>query len=586
MRRMRERAAVDAAPLTAWQGVDAARVAALVELGLALSSTLDIDALLDLAVDRAARLVGADGATLFLVDPATGELSSKVVRGGAVREIRLPAGRGIAGWVALCGRPANVPDAYADARFDRSVDRRSGFRTRSVTCAPLADRGGRVIGVLEAVDRRVAAFGAEEERLLGAVASQAAVAIENARFLSEAAERNRALAAARAELELRVAELDLLLGLERRLGDAVDLEAALDGVLERSMQVVGADAGSVLLVEQGSGQLYFRKARGGRPEALRTLRIDRGRGIAGVVALLGRPILANDVRREKAFDPALADRIGYPVASALCVPIGEGEPVGALELLNKPGGFTAEDQQLLLVVAAQVGRRVDVERARERLGREDRLATIGQLLSGVLHDLRNPLTAISGYTQLMAVEPEAEEREKICGMLLRQFDAVDAMTREVLDFARGNVAVLKRRVNVGAFVSEMTELVARELGPRVELRVRASYAGPARFDEVKLRRAVVNVARNAGQAMREGGRFALHVSRRDGRLVFRMSDTGPGIPEEIRDRLFQSFATHGKEDGTGLGLAIVKRIAEEHGGSVECRTRSGKGTTFVLAIPA
>jgi signal transduction histidine kinase len=103
---------------------------------------------------------------------------------------------------------------------------------------------------------------------------------------------------------------------------------------------------------------------------------------------------------------------------------------------------------------------------------------------------------------------------------------------------------------------------------------------------VKLRRAIVNVARNAGEAMRGGGRFAIQVAKRGDRLVFTLSDTGPGIPEEIRDRLFQSFATHGKADGTGLGLAIVKRIAEEHGGSVECRTRAGKGTTFVLSIPA
>ena len=116
--------------------------------------------------------------------------------------------------------------------------------------------------------------------------------------------------------------------------------------------------------------------------------------------------------------------------------------------------------------------------------------------------------------------------------------------------------------------------------------MKLSYEGPARFDEVKLRRAIVNVARNAGQAMAHGGRFDVHVSRLGGRLVFRMSDDGPGIPEEIRDRLFESFATHGKEDGTGLGLAIVKRIAEEHGGSIRCRTRSGKGTTFTLAIPA
>jgi K+-sensing histidine kinase KdpD len=582
----RGRAAVNA-PLAAWQGAGASRVAGLVELGLALSSTLDIDALLSLAVDRAARLLAADGATLFLVDPGSGRLSSKVVRGGKAREIRLPAGRGIAGWVARTGRPANVADAYADDRFDPGVDRRTGFRTRSVACAPLADRAGRVIGVIEAIDRRTSAFGGDEERLLAAIASQAAVAIENARLFSESAERNEALAAARSELERRVAELDLLLGLERRLGGAADLAAGLDAVLDRAMQVVGADAGSVLLVDQGSGQLYFRTARGGKPEALRSLRIERGQGIAGVVALLGKPILANDVTQEKAFDPALAERIGYRVSSALCVPIGEGEPVGALELLNKKGLFTADDEQLLTVVAARIGRRVEVERARERRGREDRLATIGQLLSGVLHDLRNPLTVVSGYMELMALEPDAAERKKTSEMLLRQLDAVNAMTREVLDFARGRVEVLKRRVDVGAFMSEMREVLERELAPSgVELRVRVSYGGPARFDEVKLRRAIVNVARNAGQAMREGGRFAIQVSRRRDRLVFRMSDTGPGIPEEIRDRLFESFATHGKEDGTGLGLAIVKRIAEEHGGSVECRTRSGEGTAFTLTIPA
>jgi signal transduction histidine kinase len=584
-----ERLAAGGAPGSAatWRGADATRVAALVELGIALSSTLELDALLALVVERAAQLLGADGATLFLVDRDTGELWSKVLRGAKVREIRLSAGRGIAGWVARTRRPANVADAYADDRFDPAVDRRTGYRTRSVACAPLADRAGRVVGVIEVIDRRPGAFGPEEEQLLAAVASQTAVALENARLFSEAGERNEALAAARGELERRVAELDLLLGLERRLGGAVDLVAGLDAVLERAMHVVGAEAGSVLLVDQSSGQLYFRTARGGRPEALRTLRIERGRGIAGTVAVLGRPILANDVTQESAFDPELAERIGYPVASALCVPIGEGEPVGALELLNKKGGFSAEDEQVLAVVAAQVGRRVEVERARERQGREDRLAMIGQLLSGVLHDVRNPLTAVAGYTQLMALERDAGERKKTCQMLLRQLEVVDAMTREVLDFARGKVAVLKRRVAVGPFMAELEELLARELASSgVTLRVRISYPGPARFDVVKIRRAIVNVARNAGQAMKDGGRFSIHVAKQGGRITFSMSDTGPGIPEEIRDHLFESFATHGKEDGTGLGLAIVKRIAEEHGGSIAFRTRTGKGTTFVLSIPA
>jgi signal transduction histidine kinase len=577
-----------AAPRADAGDLDAGRAAALVDVGLAVSSTLDLDAILALVVDRVARLVDADGATLFLLDRKTGELWSRVVRGARVREIRLPPGRGIAGWVARAGRPAAVADAYADARFDPGVDRRTGYRTRSIACAPLVGRDGGVAGVLEVVHRRAGAFGPGEERLVAAVASQAAVAVENARLFAEGAERNAQLAAARAELEHRIAELDLLLDVERRLSASPDLAGAIDAVLARTIEVLGADAGAVLLVEQGSGQLYFRTARGGRPEAVMGLRLPRGKGIAGVVAERGRPILANDASRERAFDPEVAARIGYPVRSALCVPIQEGrETLGALELLNKRTPFDEEDLAILGAVASPIAARVATERLREGRAREERLSMIGQLLSGVMHDLKNPLTVISGYSQLMVREADAGERQKICDLLLKQFELVNAMTREVLDFARGEVEVLRRKVHVDAFARDLAEALRCELDPAgVELRLRVSCEGAARFDEVKLRRAIVNVARNAAQAMPKGGRFSLHVSRAGDRLVFRMSDTGPGIPPEVRARLFQSFATHGKEGGTGLGLAIVKRIAEEHGGTVECRTRIGKGTTFILSIPA
>lgn len=571
-----------------WGALDATRAAALVEIGLALSSTLDTDALLAVVVERAAQLVGADGATLFLHDRAAGELWSKVLRGSQLREIRLPVGRGIAGWVARKGRAVVVPDAYEDERFDAGVDKRTGYRTRSIVCAPLLGRDGEVEGVLEVVHRRPAVFGEAELRLVAAVASQASVAVENARLFAETAERNAQLHTARRDLEHRIGELDLLLGVERRLSAAPDLAAGIDAVLERALQVIGADAGAVLLVEDRSGQLYFRTARGGRPEAVMGLKVPRGKGIAGTVAERGRPILANDVTNERAFEPELAARIGYGVRSVLCVPIVQGrDTVGALELLNKAAGFTEEDQALLSAVAAQIGARVASERAREEQAREDRLSTIGQLLSGVMHDLRNPMTVISGYTQLMVREADAGQRQKTCDMLLKQFDLVNAMTREVLDFAKGKVEVFRRKVLVNIFVNDVAEALRRELEPaRVELRVRLSYASAARFDEVKVRRAIVNVARNAAQAMPDGGRFMLHVAKQGDRLVFRMSDTGPGIAEEIRERLFQSFATHGKEDGTGLGLAIVKRIAEEHGGTIECRTRTGRGTTFILSIPA
>ena len=100
-----------------------------------------------------------------------------------------------------------------------------------------------------------------------------------------------------------------------------------------------------------------------------------------------------------------------------------------------------------------------------------------------------------------------------------------------------------------------------------------------------MKRVISNIARNAADAMPEGGRFTLVADRDGDQLVLRMSDTGTGVAPEIHERLFESFVTTGKTGGSGLGLAIVKRIVDAHGGTVEFKTRAGKGTTFEVRLP-
>ena len=119
------------------------------------------------------------------------------------------------------------------------------------------------------------------------------------------------------------------------------------------------------------------------------------------------------------------------------------------------------------------------------------------------------------------------------------------------------------------------------------LEIRLDYAGSARLDEEKLRRMVQNIARNAYDAMPNGGSFAIRVGldeERD-RVLLTFSDTGPGIPEEVRDSVFESFATHGKRGGTGLGLAIAKKFVEDHGGEISFESEIGKGTIFRVELP-
>jgi signal transduction histidine kinase len=180
------------------------------------------------------------------------------------------------------------------------------------------------------------------------------------------------------------------------------------------------------------------------------------------------------------------------------------------------------------------------------------------------------------------------DRGKYARLILKQFDHIGAMQREVLEFARGERTILARRVYLQKFFEDVRGQLEADLTRRgVKLVVDVQERGTARFDEGKILRVVHNLARNAAEAMgAKGGSFTIRVTRDtgDGALVVTFSDTGPGIPKEIEHRLFQSFVTSSKKGGTGLGLAIVKKIAEEHGGSIAVRS-SSRGAAFTLRIP-
>lgn len=568
------------------------RFHAVLEIGRAIGSTLDLDELLQLVMDRATHLLEADRSTLFLVDEEKGELGSKIAQGTKIREIRLPVGRGIAGDVARTGKAANVPDAYRDPRFEAEVDRVTGYRTGSVLAVPLRDKAGRVIGVIQALNKRVGSFDPDDEALLAAIAGQAAIAIENAKLYRAVVQKNLELTDAHEKLRGALAELDVLFDIERQISQAEGLDPLLDRIVSRSMALVGAEAGSVLLVEESSGELFFKSALGEKGDEVKKFRVPVGEGLAGRVAESGQAIVANDVHREASWDARIAKKIGFPTKSALCVPLrGELGVIGALELLNKRGGqpFTDADLRILTLVAGQTARAIQLGRSREEREREVRLSSIGQMLSSVLHDLRTPMTIISGYAQLMAGEPDPLERARSVELILSQFDHINAMTKEILQFAKGEREILIRKVYLHKFLEELEGYLRSEFaGKPVELRLNAGFKGVARFDENKVKRLVYNLARNAAQAMEPqgGGRFTITVEKaEDGALELRFADTGPGIPEAISDRVFAGFVTHGKKDGTGLGLAIVKKIVDDHGGTITFKSRPGKGTTFTVRLP-
>jgi signal transduction histidine kinase len=560
--------------LRARLGAEEKKLALVQEVGQALSSGQSLDPILALIMEKIRLLMQADRATLYLVSDDGRELWSKVMQGGAVMEIRLAVGEGIAGWVCKSGETVNIPDAYSDRRFYPAVDLRSGYRTRSILCMPMSSPQGATIGVIQCLNKDGGPFTTDDEAMLASLAGQAAVLIENSRLYLSVLQKSK--------------ELNLLYEVERETSAALDLDVLLDRLLKRAMEIVGAKAGSILLRERGTDDLYFRSAAGSAGDMVKRLRVKMGGGIVGWVASTQQAVIVNEPATDSRHDRKLAEEIGYFPQNLLCAPlVAQDEVLGVIELIDKQGaaGFGEGDLKLLVLLAGQASRVIQLARNKEEKAKQSRLASIGQMLSGVLHDLKTPMTIVSGYAQLMAQIDDGEQRQQYVEQILRQFDQMSAMTREVLAFARGESNLLVRKVFLHKFLAEVEAHLGHEFaGKNITLQMDAAYRGTAFFDEQKMLRVIHNIARNAAQAMPQGGAFTLSARAAGAELIFELTDTGIGIPREMEGRLFEPFATSGKKDGTGLGLAIVKKIVDEHGGHIGYET-GARGTTFVVKLP-
>ncbi len=166
-------------------GLASTHLAEVLEVSQALMREHNLAELLQLIAEGTSRVMSADRSSIYLVDPDRDELYTLVAQELEIQEIRMPLGRGISGYVALTGETLNIADAYQDPRFDQGWDRRTGFRTRTVLCRPLLAQTGEIVGVLQVLNKRGGRFTAYDERLLGAFAAQAAVAVENAKLYEE-----------------------------------------------------------------------------------------------------------------------------------------------------------------------------------------------------------------------------------------------------------------------------------------------------------------------------------------------------------------------------------------------------------------
>jgi two-component system, NtrC family, sensor kinase len=243
------------------------------------------------------------------------------------------------------------------------------------------------------------------------------------------------------------------------------------------------------------------------------------------------------------------------------------------------------------MLEAEVAKKVaELKKSQDKLFQAEKLASLGRLTADVAHEIRNPLTAVGGFAHRLYKIVEGEKQKEYAEVVITEVDRLEKILKDVLTFSRDARFHLERRPLEEAVheVVKVYEGVCREQSIEVDVQI-AEDLPPVLIDKDQVKQALTNLVTNAMDAMQKGGTLTIsegHEEINDVTYVFlRVSDTGPGIPEEKLPLIFEPFFSTKEIHGTGLGLSITRKIIEEHGGLIKAESVGGKGATISLYFP-
>ncbi len=549
------------------------------QIGKSLSSELNTERLLLLIMDEVTRLMNAERSTFYIVDSERGELWSKIAQKAEIMEIRLKIGVGIAGNVAKTGQVINIEDAYNDDRFDSSTDKKTGYKTHSILCMPIFEplkddkTKPDIIGVLQILNKKDGVFDSEDEDLLSSLASQIAISIINSRLYTA--------------LEKKINEINLLFDIERELNKADNLDELLRILIEKITDTLKVEAALITIMDKQSRDLKTRVAKNIDKTKLMDCKLSLDEGIINEVNRTGELYVTNDAQTDPLFRTAFQKEIGIDIKHLVCAPLKiEDRVIGIMEVFNKPEKnefFRSDDIRLINSLASQISRSIETYQLKDEKIKADRLASIGNMMSTIVHDLRTPMSNIYGFVDLMQEEEDQNLRQEYAEIIIKQINILNNMTKDILDFAKGKTTILPVKHAVDKLLDDFTKVFKPDVEKKgFKFESACNVQAMIYIDPEKITRVFMNIMKNAIEAMDADGKFSITANQVNGEIEFLLSDTGEGIPAEIRDKLFDSFVTSGKKGGTGLGLAIVKKLIDQHKGRIEVDSEPGKGTTFKI----
>ena len=374
-----------------------------------------------------------------------------------------------------------------------------------------------------------------------------------------------------------------LMQIARSITSTLRLDEVLGRVIDGAVRFSGAQRGFLFLKSADGRLVRWPAPPDGAPP------VEVSLSVAEEVARSGRPVHRDHLAGSHS--ASLTDSIvRLRLNAILCVPLLAGSDVIGVIYLDsrRPLPHEAPDLVLLEALAGLAAIAIQNSRLVEERLRAERTLALGRTARALVHDLRSPLTAIRALAELLhgRAAGDAPARRHLAS-IMEEADRLAELASDLLRFAGGAPPLRREATALGPFLARLVE----PLRPRLEssgiaLVTAFEPDATAPLDAARVARVVHNLIANALDAMPGGGTLTLACGTEKTRAWLRIADTGCGMDESVRARLFEPFFTHGKEHGTGLGLALARAIVEEHGGRIDVESAPGRGSVFTIELDA
>ncbi|MEI7812660.1 MAG: ATP-binding protein [Ignavibacteria bacterium] len=386
--------------------------------------------------------------------------------------------------------------------------------------------------------------------------------------------------------EITAGQLKLIMQAAQLVNSNIRIDDLLQIIVDASRSLASAERGTLYLVDKEKNELWSKIIDG---KGISEIRLRMGEGIAGQAAKNREIINIKDVSQDPRFKSRIDHSSGFVTKNMLCFPIVNktDEVIGLLQLLNSTRGeFTKRDEEFLSMLSVNAAMALENAELVERLLQTERVTSLGKMANFLIQDIKKPVLVSKRYAEHLKTKELTPDVMQVVNMLLEQLNHVADLVQTTSSYSDGRVVLH----SVVCRMNETLVSVFDKLVPAIKIRncdIIKQYDKEAtvKLDRKEFYQCCMHIIRNACDAMPDGGKIFVTTKNKKTSVEVSFKDNGPGIPDSIKDKIFDPFMSHGKTNGTGLGLSITKKIIEDHGGTITVESDLGEGTTFTISIP-